>query len=268
MDPGLPTDRFYTELGEFLEQTDGYHHLRTTSTWGPSAKDCRHPKLDLADVHFYLRPSDSSRLVDEVEAVLDRSRWLRAQAPGKPAHLGEFGLANEKWQPTEEMKQSPELIDVHNALWASAMSGTCGTVLYWWWDRLDPREVYPLYEPLSRFLREVPWTTGRIQPITGDCADPRIRALGLTAGDRAWLWVFCREASWANSVVRGQAPGEVLGANVQLPGLAPGRYRLRWWDTRTGSVVEGREVTTADGILEVVVPAFQGDLACQVLPGS
>ena len=34
MDPGLPTDRFYTALGDWLDQIDPYHHLRTTSTLG------------------------------------------------------------------------------------------------------------------------------------------------------------------------------------------------------------------------------------------
>ena len=61
MDPGRPTDRFYHELGEYLEQIDVYGHLRSTSTWHPSARDCRHPKLDVADVHFYLRPLSAGR---------------------------------------------------------------------------------------------------------------------------------------------------------------------------------------------------------------
>jgi len=50
MDPGLPTGRFYAELGEYLEQIDVYGHLRCTSTWGPSVKDCRHCELDVAQV--------------------------------------------------------------------------------------------------------------------------------------------------------------------------------------------------------------------------
>ena len=102
-DPNLPTDRFYTETGHYLEQIDVYGHLRSTSTWHPSPKDCRHGELDLADVHFYLRPVERKRLKDEVEAVVDRARYLRRHAPAKPALIGEFGLANDKWMPTDEM---------------------------------------------------------------------------------------------------------------------------------------------------------------------
>ena len=72
----------------------------------------------------------------KVEAVLERTQWLREHAPNKPAHLGEFGLANDQWQPTEEMKSSREVVDFHNALWASALSGAATTALFWWWDRL------------------------------------------------------------------------------------------------------------------------------------
>ncbi len=56
MDPGRPTERFYHELGQFFEQNDPYGHLRTTSTWHPSPADMNHPRLDIADLHFYLRP--------------------------------------------------------------------------------------------------------------------------------------------------------------------------------------------------------------------
>ena len=97
MDPGLPTDRFYSEVGEYLADTDVYGHLRTTSTWGPSAKDCRHPALDIAEVHYYFRPTDYGRERDEVTAALGRRDFLREHAPRKPAVIGEFGLATDKW---------------------------------------------------------------------------------------------------------------------------------------------------------------------------
>ncbi|HEY5913608.1 MAG TPA: DUF5060 domain-containing protein [Verrucomicrobiae bacterium] len=184
MDPGLPTDKFYTALGEYLAREDPYGHLRTTSTWGPSAKDCRHQNLDVADTHFYLRPSDKGRLEDEVAAVLERTRWLREQAPAKPAHLGEFGLANEKWQPRPEATGSAEVADLHNALWSSALSGASGTAMFWWWERLDQRNFYPHYRSLSRFIAEVPWTGGELRSITARCSEPRVRVVGLVGSGR------------------------------------------------------------------------------------
>jgi len=268
MNPGLPTDKFYTALGEYLEQADPYHHLRTTSTWGPSAKDCHHPKLDWADVHVYLRPSDKGRLEDEVDAVLERTRWIRQQAPAKPAHLGEFGLANEKWQPRPEVGRSREVIDLHNALWASALSGASGTALFWWWERLDQRDFYPQYRPLSRFLADVPWTGGELRAATGQSSDPRIRTVGLRAGRRSWLWLFNREAAWEKIVVQQRAPAPVRGAKLALSDCPDGAYMVQWWDTRVGKVLRRDTAAASGGLLRLSPPEFSHDLACLIGPAS
>lgn len=265
MDPGLPTDAFYDEVGKYLEKTDLYRHLRTTSTWGPSAKDCRHPGIDIADVHFYLRPSDKDRLADEVDAVLSRTRWLREQAPAKPAHLGEFGIANEKWQPTEEMNRSREIVDFHNALWASALSGASGTALFWWWDRLDPRDAYSHYRGLSRFVADLPWTSGNVKSVEGvTCSEGRIRPVGLQTGDGAWVWLFDRLSAWQRSVVEARPPTAVTNATLQVRGLPAGTYRVRWYDTRLGSMVGQQTILLENSMLDIPVPEFVRDVACAI----
>jgi len=266
MDPGLPTDRFYTELGEFLEQTDPWRHLRTTSTWGPSPKDCRHPKLDFADVHFYYRPADHQRLRDEVEGVLDRARWLREHAPAKPAHQGESGLADDQWRITDEMKDSPSLADFHNMLWASALSGTAGTTLPWWWERLDQRDAYAHYQPLSRFIAGVPWTGGEVRSFMDEAAGGTVRVVGLRTRSAAWVWCFHRAAAWKQVVSAGQTPSPVRNAAVTLEGLDDGEYAVSWWDTRSGEILAAAMAKTRDGRLVVTAPDFTHDMAFQVRP--
>jgi hypothetical protein len=215
LDPGLPTDRFYTEMGEFFERTDIYRHLRTTSTWKPSSKDCRHPKLDLADTHFYLRPVDRPRLKNEVEAIIDRTAWLRENAPQRPAHLSEFGLADDKWGITSDMKNSPSLADAHNALWASALSGASGTALFWWWERLDQRDVYPLYQQVSRFVREIPWNSGELQTLKAKPENEALFVQGLATETSAWLWLFNPDAAWAPG--DRKSPAQTKPTSLQLP---------------------------------------------------
>ena len=266
MDPGLPTDRFYTALGDWLEQIDPYRHLRTTSTWGPSAKDCAIPKLDLADTHFYLRPSDKDRLTDEVDAVLERTRWLREQAPHKPAHLGEFGLADEKWRLRGEMKLSPELADFHNALWASALSGASGTAMFWWWERLDQHNAYPLYRPVSRFIADVPWTGGDLKPAAATCSDARLRLVGLQTRDRAWLWLFNPEACWTRVAVEKRLPSRITKATMEVKALPAPAYRVRWFDTRQGDVICEEKHSPDAGLLRLAVPEFDRDIACGISP--
>lgn len=266
MDPGLPTDRFYTELGEFLERTDPWQHLRSTSTWGPSPRDCRHPKLDLADVHFYYRPADHARLRDEVEGILDRARWLREHAPARPALQGECGLADDQWRITDEMKRSPEVVDFHNMLWASALSGTSGTALAWWWERLDERQHDPHYRPLSRFLADVPWSSGEVRAFTGEAAGGAVRVVGLKTRRAAWVWCFHRAAAWKHLVTAGQTPPPVRGAQLtlELEDPADGECRLEWWDTRTGAVRATGSAGVREGRLTMTAPEFTHDLALKV----
>lgn len=268
MDPGLPTDKLYTEVGQFLDEIDIYHHLRTTSTWGPSAKDCRHPKLDFADTHFYLRPSDLPRLRDEVEAVLGRTQWLREHAPNKPVHLGEFGLANERWQPTPEMEKSSMLVDFHNAIWASALSGSATTALFWWWDRLDRLNHYHEYKPLSTFVADVPWTSSALRALHAKSPNSDIRIVGLQSDNRAWLWIFDPESSWGKVVVEGKAPSPVSGAAVEISSLAEGSYHVRWIKTTGGEVFHTETARADKGVLNFVVPDFMHDVAAKVVPAQ
>ena len=93
------------------------------------------------------------------------------------------------------------MVDFHNALWSSALSGTSGVALYWWWDRLDRRNVYPHYRPLAAFVNDVPWTTAGLRRSSAAVAMDRARVVGLQGRDRAYLWLFNPQAAWANVVV-------------------------------------------------------------------
>ena len=262
MDPGMPTDKFYTACGEFLREVDIYQHLRSTSTWGPSARDCRHPALDYADTHFYLRPDDAKRLHDEVHAIQDRARWLRENAPAKPAILGEFGIADNQWRLLPEMNKKSELVDIHNALWASALSGLSGTGMSWWWERLDQQDVYPLFKPLTQFIAEIPWTTGNLRTAQLSSPNPELRLIGLQSRDtEAWAWLFHTNSAWKHVHASGSRPN-VESVELKLSGLQSGQYTVKWFDTWSGTVV--REDKAQGPVLEVRSPAFQGDIAVRI----
>lgn len=268
MDPGLPTDRFYRELGEYLEEIDIYGHLRTTSAWGPSPKDCRHPKLDIAEVHFYLRPSDEGRLRDEVHAALDRAAFLREHAPHKPTLIGEFGLATEKWGLSDRMKADRELTHFRHSLWASTLSGVSGTALFWWWEDLDRMDCYHHYRPLAEFVKDIPWTTARLNSTSARVNSDHVDVIGLQGSDRAYLWLFDRRAAWmAGEGVKGaHSPSAAL--ELEISGLEAGQYRILWWDTRRGGVVGQQSANVAAQPLRIVSPPLSGDIACKLVPAD
>ncbi len=262
IDPGKPTDRFYQEVGGYLDEIDIYRHLRTTSTWHPSARDCRLPALDVAQLHHYLRPGEAD-FKDEVQAVIEKAAFLREHAPNKPALIGEFGLATDKWGLSEHMIRDTEGVHFHNALWASAFAGPSGTALFWWWEQLDLQNAYRHYRPLAAYLRDISFEGLSVTGATA--SDERLRALGYQGTDRAYLWLSNRNATWWNIVAAGQPPQEVTDAALHIEGLSPGEYAIHWWDTGRGICFQTHRVRHDQGRLSAAVPPVRSDIACKIV---
>jgi hypothetical protein len=262
--PGLPSDRFYAELGQYLEQVDIYHHLRTTSAWAACPKDWRQPELDVANLHWYLRPAEGALFQDEVAAVLERARFLRNQAPSKPALLAEYGITTDNWQRSPYLDQDADYTHLHNALWASALSGLSGAVLSWWWEDLDKKDGYRHYLALARFMQDVPLTDGQLREANATSANGRWRVVGLQGERCAYVWIADAQATWYRKVVQGQTPTEATGVTFVLEGLAPGAYEALWWDTRKGVGVRVDKVQTIDRALRLEAPRFIGSIACKL----
>lgn len=265
MDPGKPTDRFHAEVGNYLARTDLYHHLRTTSTWAPCARDCQHPQIDIAQTHHYMRPDDDD-FKDEFESIVRQTRFLRDNAPAKPALIGEFGLADAKWGLSDYMKQDRAGVHFHNTLWASAFAGSSGAALLWWWDLLDPQDAYHHYKPLAGF-----WAGGSpagLRPTTATTSEPRLRLLGFQGNDRAYLWLADRQATWWKLVVEKQTPAPIDSARITLAGFEPRNYTVLWWDTQEGEPASQQTVTADQGRLSLAVPPFTRDIACKITPTS
>ncbi|MGQ9573971.1 MAG: DUF5060 domain-containing protein [Thermoguttaceae bacterium] len=266
LDPGLPTDRFYAELGQYFAEIDIYRHLRVTSTWAPSPKDWRHPELDMAQLHHYLRPGSKEGFHDEVAVVLERTELLRRHAPQKPILLAEFGLADDKWGLSPYMKQDRQQVHFHNCLWASALSGACGTTQFWWWEQLDLQDAYHHYRPLAAFVADIPFTTAGLKGLSASVSSQSVRPVGLQAADRAYVWLFDREATWWNQVVQKNTPPEIRGATLEIQGLHDGPYRIAWWDTYAGKPLGEQPAHASGARLRVEIPAFSRDIACKILP--
>ncbi|MHC4603545.1 MAG: apiosidase-like domain-containing protein, partial [Planctomycetota bacterium] len=262
IDPGLPTDRFYTEVGQYLEQVDIYHHLRTTSTWHPSAKDCHHRRLDVGQLHHYMRTETKENIKDEVAVVIDKTRFLREHAPTKPVLIGEFGLATPKWGLSEHMRQDDEAVHFHNSLWASAFAGASGTAMFWWWDQLDRQDAYGHYRPLAAFLANVSFAG--LQETRATASNEHLCLLGYQGSDRAYVWLFNSKATWWNLVIEKQQPTEIKGTTIEIQGLQPGDYRVEWWHTYEGKIIEEERVSLTEGLLHVSVPPFSRDIACKI----
>ena len=262
IDPGKPTDKFYDEVGAYLEKIDIYPHLRTTSTWGPSPKDCRHERLDIAQVHHYMRPDKEQNFKDEVTVIIERTSFLREHAPNKPVLIGEFGLATPKWGLSEHMKQDNEAVHFHNSLWASAFAGGSGTAMFWWWDQLDRQDAYGHYRPLARFLADVSFAG--MHKLNAVPSTEKLRPLGYQTSDLAYLWLFDSRAAWSSLVIEKKQPPQIEAAAVEINGLSPGSYSIEWWHTYQGNPIRTDRISFTKPPLRITAPPFTRDIACKI----
>lgn len=262
MDPGKPTDRFYDQVGAYLEEIDSYRHLRTTSTWHPSARDCRHERIDIGQAHHYMRPETNEEYKDEVTVLVDKSRFLREHAPNKPVLISEFGLATPKWGLSDNMKRDQNSTHFQTSLWASAFAGSSGTAMFWWWEQLDIQKAYKHYQPLSRYLADVSFVG--LEQTCAVTSNDALRVLGYQGKDCVYLWLFNPEATWWNIVIDKIEPKVVQNVTLQVSDLAPGSYTVQWWDTDTGKVIAQELVSVREESLNVPIPTFKRHIACKI----
>jgi hypothetical protein len=262
IDPGKPTDLFYAEVGDYLRQIDPYNHLRTTSTWHPSARDCRHPDIDIGQLHHYMRPGTKENYKDEVAVIIDKAKFLREHSPAKPVLIGEFGLATPKWGLSDHMKQDSKAVHFHNSLWASAFAGSSGTAMFWWWDQLDRQNAYGHYKPLADFLADVSFAN--LRELKAEASDKQLHVLGYQGNDRAYLWLFNQKAAWSNIVIEKNQPTEIKNATISIQDLEPGTYNVQWWNTHDGTIIKKQQVSLSTGTLKITIPPFNRDIACKI----
>lgn len=258
-------DRYFrpwtTEMAAHVRRWDAHGHLLTASLAVDRVWDGLYamPWLDIAQHHCYLNDWDT----DGAAKVLRNLAHMRDA--GKPYLLGEFGGAEAGvYGATGNVvhKADPVGVHLHNALWASALSGACGTPLHWWWDSyIRPRKLYPHYAALAAFHRGTqPWSQ-ELRPV--DLSTPEVRVLALRSEARIILWAQNREATWENAAKLDQLE-PTAATTVRLDGFQPGVYRVEWWDTRTGKVVRTREVGAMGGAVRLEIPALRIDAAAFV----
>lgn len=154
--------RFLKGTGEFNGQAaDPYGHLVTT-TYG-DADVWKIPEIDFSQTHSY----GTGNIADHGPVII--SEAAKDSAYGKPHLMGEFGI---DWRgPDNKYDADGKGVNLHNALWASAVSGDAGGAMIWWWDSyVHPKKLYREYTPLKRFTDEVPWARGEWKKLSVTCS--------------------------------------------------------------------------------------------------
>ncbi len=95
---------------------------------------------------------------------------------------------------------------------------------------------------------------------------PEVNALGLASDDLLLLWVQNRQSTWRTSF-DGKTPDrqEGLTLTVPPPTASENAWRVEWWDTFKGVVVQTDQARPQAGLLHLSPPPFDRDLAAKAV---
>ena len=153
---------WHAVMGDWLKTNDPWRHLVTTSLTGSSDRSeiWQLPQMEFAMYHSYSQAQPAAVLPGIAH------RFLRDY--GKPIMIGEFGTDWRGWR----REQDPFLRGWRQGIWASALSGSVGTAMSWFWEDIHAENNYPAYTALRDILVPAGWGDGDWQPLefqtTGD----------------------------------------------------------------------------------------------------
>lgn len=141
---------WHAVMAKWIHENDPFHHLVTSSLTGGSDRPelWKLPGLDFTGYHSYWDPAPARLLARLSQDFVKRY--------DKPVMIGEFGVSARDWQ----IELDPHLRGFRQALWGSALGGSVGSALPWWWEQMDEHDVYPLFGALARITAAAAWDDG------------------------------------------------------------------------------------------------------------
>lgn len=295
-------------MGSYLDDLDAHPHMVTTS----SGSFWEHPdlyskqELDIAQMHFYYVEglvddnSGDPVIYSEPEGhdMADVTQYYATQLfssvdiDPKPSLIGEFGLVNSGWHPSDYLDEDMAGLYLHDGLWSSLMSGMASANLGWHWqyylgNDLNGNEAWwQQYAPISRFAQTIdiqglqvlkpvnvsltPNPDNRVPSLSS--SNSKIRVMGLQNDTSVWAWIQNTDNTWWNYVDDNTPPPIAQSGMVAVTGMIPNtQYTIEWWDTyQSMSSEPGVSYTfvTADsgGKLTLSVTDLLTDTAVKISP--
>jgi len=253
-DPAIVAD-WHREMAQALRGWDPWVHPVTTHFAFPQRGEMTWvlPDIDFVQCNAYTG-YDVLKAETAAQAFFNYYTNFMAKYE-KPVLIGEYGGHWERNTPDELNVQ------LHTGCWAAFMSPMAGIGGYWWWPYIHAKNLYGHLRALVRFAegedrRGVDWQL--IHPTVTSEGDALV-CQALASPQRAYLWVAHRDAlkTWQNIP-------QISGGSVALGGLAPGNYRVEFWDTYKGMAFAEEKLAAAEGTIQIPLPPVDKDLAMKV----
>lgn len=260
----------------------GRAHPQTVSLFGPelewrahmSLKDpvFRHPDLHFASLHIYgTGPIDDP--ADTVGAALVTGKIVRMAlaeiADMRPFLDSEHGPIHTHKDKRITLTQAFDDEYFRHMQWAHLASGGAGGGMRW-----PNRKPHVLTAGMRRaqratagFLDLVDWPRFRRVNLNEEIAvsHPGLAVFGCGDEAQAVVWLLRTDTVGRHGrVAKGAA---AIRPRVTVPGLAPGSYTVRAWDTRLGRPAGEEFAVAGEGGLVFETPPFAADLALAVRRG-
>jgi len=287
--------RFYQSYGQFQQQTDPYHHLRTTSqgsqTWSPAFWSS--PVVDIANYHDYMMISrysadltyDAANFVARFAQCLrttnvqscglglgDGSSW---QGNPRPIIWGELDTGTTQWN-----EANPQPKATHDMRWAGLFSPIGMAPIDWYFSAQSAEFIATKHKEAkiaADYFRGLDYagkaftylSTSDVnltnEIVTSSNAQLRVLAMRARSGNELYAWVQNKaNARWDQTAL-----SPAISASFTAGGMTAGVYRVEIWDTLTGLVSDGGTATAStSGTLTININNLSRDVALKILPLS
>lgn len=251
-----PKVQWHRDMTEYLLNIDPWGHLLTTH-FSTSYARIQPSLASLPGIHYLATDAYTSALIKTIVASAACFNGY-----GKPGLVTEYG-GRGPFGSTAPILRA----DVHAGLWATYMTHTAGSPMFWWFQFIESDDLYSHYKALAAYHRgEERRGEGLVHRVltTDNFPKPHhdLAALALQNQTKAYVWVYS-----TSSMERMPAPQlapRFKDIALRLSGFTPGKYRVEVWDTYAGTIVAANDVATEGSALTIPLPEFRTDCAIKV----
>jgi len=250
--------KWHQDCAAALSQFDQGKHLVTTNfaVWQHDPAILQLPEMSYSSTNRYSRG-----IIEDLKRVYEMKSAYR-----KPAIMAECGddFKGSSAQTTESY--------IPICLWGAYMVPFGGGGMQWWWDFIDDRNLYYLFQAVSRFSRGEDRRDPELQmrPASAVSGEPRAPVAGLAveclgSPSRAYFWVYEKMLLKPDEAFE---PGLRKDVCVQVEGLKDGAYDVEFWHTIRGEVIGRTQAESSNGKLLAPAPPFTLHVAGKVKPAK
>jgi len=228
---------------KYFSENDPYNHPVTASFSGGFGeyREQLYELTDIPNIHLY--PAQGWKLEypeDTLRSDMYNFAWASKRfwdKFNKPAIFGEAGANLTYFKP----KTKEYHISYHNQIWASLTNGLAGIPVWWDFPVLNAQDWQQI-KYISAFVSDIDFANLPYKPVPANAEGTDIYIMD--AGDKTF--------GWARTFLNQNISKTKL--TLSKPGK--GNYTITWYDTWTGNIVKSEKVKSANGVLELVVPAM------------